>query len=165
MRNLGLAAFRLGRYDESAEAFSTVAAAEPKDAQVHVLLGLSLFSLKKFPGAAAAFAPAADAAMADSHAAYAWAFSLAHVPDPQQANRILDQLVTRPLAPDDLSLVCQVFEQTENYEHAISCLQKLEAAGSFAEARPLRYRDLAHPPESSCRGPAGAARGACSKSA
>ncbi len=127
VRNLGLAAFRLGKFEDSADAFRSVVEATPGDAQAHVLLGLSLFSLKQFPQAAEAFAPAAGAAMQDSHAAYAWAFSLAHIPEPQKANAILDQLSERKLPPEELALVCQVYDQTENYEHAVACLRKASA--------------------------------------
>ncbi len=124
MRNLGLAAFRLGRFDASAAAFRSVLDADPANKDAHVLLGLSLFSLQQFREAVAAFSPAADVTMADTHAAYAWAFSLAHTADPFTANHILDGIVDRPMPAQELVLVCQVYEQTENYEHAISCLKK-----------------------------------------
>ncbi|HEY0785338.1 MAG TPA: tetratricopeptide repeat protein [Acidobacteriaceae bacterium] len=126
-RSQALAAFRLGKYEKSAAAWRTVLVAQPADKEAHVLLGLSLFSLRQFPEAAQAFAPAAASVMDNPRAAYAWAFSLAHAGEPQQSNRILDALSAKPLPADQRMLVCQVYEQTENYEHAITCLKQVIA--------------------------------------
>ncbi len=127
MKNKALAAFRLGEYGQSASSFRSVLDATPGDTQARLLLGLSLFSLQQFKEASAAFAQAPQVAIADSHAAYAWAFSLAHTAEPLQANKIIDTLTTRHLPAEELVLACQVYEQTENYEHAVSCLNQAAA--------------------------------------
>ncbi len=123
MSNLGLAAFRTGDFQRSAEAFGLVLASKPGDQQSRIFLGLSLFSLKQFQEAVAAFTPIESQLTDNSQAAYAFAFSLAQTGAPQHANYILDQLSVQALPPAELALVCQVYAQTENYEQAVTCLQ------------------------------------------
>jgi tetratricopeptide (TPR) repeat protein len=127
MRNLGLAQFRVGNFAASARAFDMALASDPKDGKVRLLLGLSLFSAQRFAEAAKAFEPLGDAVLEDSHAGYAWAFSLAHSGEPQRANAILDKLSAKSLPADELAMVCQVYDQTENYEHAVTCFRKVYA--------------------------------------
>ena len=89
------------------------------------MLAMSLFSLERFAEAAQNFAAIGDVAIQDTRSAYAWAFSLAHTNQDQQANQIIDILATRDLAPDVHMLVCQLYNTTENYEHAVPCFKKL----------------------------------------
>ena len=124
MQNLGMAAFRLGDYSASVSALRSALLVQPGNSQASLLLGLSEFSLQQFKEAAATFATIPKQTEADNHAAYAWAFSLAHTSQPLEANRILDEIVNRAMPAENRLLVCQVYEQTENYEHAVSCLQK-----------------------------------------
>jgi tetratricopeptide (TPR) repeat protein len=139
MRNLGLAAFRAGHYTESARALDLALASERGSAssaegqQLRVLLGLSLFSSQRFVEAVKAFEPLGDAVLDNSHAAYADAFSLAHTGDPGRANALLDKLSAKSLPADELALVCQVYDQTENYEHAVSCFRKVAAEDPAAK--------------------------------
>lgn len=138
MRNLGLAAFRVGNYGESARALDLALASEPNDTQLRMLLGLSLFSVQRFADAVKAFDPLDDAVLDDSHAAYADAFSLARVGDPQRANALLDKLSAKSLPADELAMVCQVYDQTENYEHAVSCFRKV--AGEDPSLKQVHYQ-------------------------
>jgi tetratricopeptide (TPR) repeat protein len=125
MRNLGTAAFLLQDYPESARALTTVVAQDPSDQRSRLMLAMSLFSIEKFTEAAQNFAPIGDAVMQDTRSAYAWAFSLARTHQEQQANQIIDTLAARDLAPDVHMLVCQLYNTTENYEHAVPCFKKL----------------------------------------
>ncbi|QNI30671.1 tetratricopeptide repeat protein [Alloacidobacterium dinghuense] len=125
MRNLGAAAFLLQNYPESARALTTVVAQDPNDQRSRMMLAMSLFNVEKFAEAAQNFAPIGDAAMQDTRSAYAWAFSLARTHQEQQANQIIDNLAARDLPPDVHMLVCQLYNTTENYEHAVPCFKKL----------------------------------------
>ena len=100
---------------------------DPNGRQMRVLLGLSLFSVQRFAEAVKAFDPLGDAVLDNSRAAYADAFSLARAGDPQRANALLDKLSAKSLPADELAMVCQVYDQTENYEHAVSCFRKVAA--------------------------------------
>lgn len=127
MRNLGTVAFLLQDYPESARALQIVVEQDPSDQRSRLMLAMSDFSLEKFAEAAKNFAPIADAAMQDTRSAYAWAFSLARTNQQQQANQIIDNLAARDLQPDVRMLVCQLYNTTENYEHAVPCFKKLAA--------------------------------------
>lgn len=125
MRNLGAAAFLLQNYPESARALSTVVAQDENDQRSRLMLAMSLFSMEKFADAAKNFSAIPDAAMQDTRSAYAWAFSLSRAGQDQQANPIIDNLAARDLTPDVRMLVCQLYNTTENYEHAVPCFKKL----------------------------------------
>ncbi len=123
-RNAGMAAFRSGDYAESARALNAVLESDPSDARSRVLMAMSYFSMEKYREAAAAFAPLGNAALDDPRTAYAWAYSLAHSDQQQQANRVVDALIEKPLPADVLVSVCGVYRDTENYEHAVTCFKK-----------------------------------------
>ena len=125
MHNLGTAAFLTQNYPEAARALTTVVAQAPNDQRSRLMLAMSFFSLEKFAEAAQNFAAIGDVAMQDTRSAYAWAFSLAHTNQDQQANQIIDNLAARDLTPDVRMLVCQLYNTTENYEHAVPCFKKL----------------------------------------
>jgi tetratricopeptide (TPR) repeat protein len=125
MRNLGTAAFLLQDYPESARALTSVVAQDPTDQRSCLMLAMSLFTIEKFADAATNFARISDLAMQDTRSAYAWAFSLARTNQQQQANQIADTLAARDLAPDVRMLVCQLYNTTENYEHAVPCFRRL----------------------------------------
>jgi tetratricopeptide (TPR) repeat protein len=129
MRNLGTAAFFLGDYPESVRALKTVvnqnSAQNLDDQRARLMLAMSLFSIEKFADAANQFALISELAMQDTRTAYAWAFSLARTNQQQKANQIVDALAVRDLAPDVRMLVCQLYNLTENYEHAVPCFRKL----------------------------------------
>jgi tetratricopeptide (TPR) repeat protein len=123
-RNLGIAAFKENDTAESAKLLGEVVTTDPSDQKSRLMLAMSLFSLGRFPEAADQFAPVAALAMGDPRTAYAWAFSLARTGQPQQTNKIADQLVSKDLPADVLSLVCHLYTDVENYEHSISCFRK-----------------------------------------
>jgi tetratricopeptide (TPR) repeat protein len=130
MRNLGMAAFQLGDYARSASAFTAALEGEGGQSSVErekieVLLGLSQFLQKQYDPAAKAFGSAPDATFSDAHATYAWAFSLAHLNNPQQASSVLARLVTMPISPSERALACQVYDQIEAYEESVSCFKRV----------------------------------------
>jgi tetratricopeptide (TPR) repeat protein len=130
MRNLGMAAFQLGDFARSASAFTAALEGEggqnsAEKAKVEVLLGLSQFLQKQYEQASKAFGSAPDATYSDAHATYAWAFSLAHLNKPQQASLVLARLVTMPMSPSERALACQVYDQIEAYENAVSCFKRV----------------------------------------
>ena len=125
MRNLGTAAFLIEDYPVSARALTSAVAESPDNQRLRLMLAMSLFTIEKFPEAAANFAKIPDLAIEDTRSAYAWAFSLARINQQQQANQITDNLAARELTPDVRMLVCQLYNLTENYEHAVPCFRKL----------------------------------------
>ncbi len=130
MRNLGMAAFELGDYSRSESAFTAALAGEGRQnsaerGKIEVLLGLSQFLQKQYEPAAKAFGSAPDATFSDAHATYAWAFSLAHLNNPQQASSVLGRLVTMPISPSERALACQVYDQIEEYEESVSCFKRV----------------------------------------
>lgn len=141
LRNLGVAAYRVGQFDESARALGLYLAARQHPDVSHVdsknaaaddrsddrpreMLAMSLFSLGRFPEAAQAFSTASSFTLEDPRAAYSWAYSLAHSGGQQEANRIADSLAIQPLPSDVLSLVCHLYMDTENYDAGISCYRR-----------------------------------------
>ena len=131
LRNLGVAAFRVEQFSESARALTLYLDSENKDAansphddHAQMMLAMSLFSLGKFAEADKAFTPVSALALQDSREAYSWAYSLAHTGQQQKANQIADTLVKQDLPSDALSLVCHLYMDTENYEQSVACFRK-----------------------------------------
>ena len=131
MRNLGTAAFRVENYAESARALKIAVdqnpGQNPDDQRTRLMLAISLFSIEKFADAANQFAPIGELALQDTRTAYAWAYSLARTSQQPHANEIADNLAARDLPPDTHLLVCKLYTATENYAHALPCLQKIAA--------------------------------------
>lgn len=125
MQNLGTAAFRAGKYSESARALERVVASNPQEGNSRLMLAMSQFSLERFPDAAKNFSLAGDVAMEDARTAYAWAYSLVRTNQPRQANAIAEILETWSLPQDVQLLVCKLYTASESFELAIPCLKKL----------------------------------------
>ena len=98
MRNIGLAAAKVGDNVEAARALKIVVKHDPKDRVASALLAISLFATERYAEAAQVFGTLGDAALSDPNMAYAWAFSLAHTNQPKQAGEILGKLT---VAADD----------------------------------------------------------------
>ena len=133
IRNLGTAAFRVGDFAEARRALSlyieeAAGASSAPVQRARLMLGFSDFNLGKFDEAAKQFGEAQQETMADSRAAYSWAFSLARVGKAQEANGIADQLMQRSLPPEQLGLVCHLYVDNENYEGSLACYRKALAA-------------------------------------
>lgn len=135
LRNLGVAAFRTGHYDESADALSRYFAAEassPDQAaptnRLRLMLAMSYFSLGKFSEADKAFTPVGDLVRQDPRTAYSWAYAMAHSGQQQRANELADALSSQNLPSDNLSLVCHLYVDTENYEQSAACYRRAYTA-------------------------------------
>ena len=133
LRNLGIAAFRVGDSAEAARALSlyakgSKASGQPVDAHSELMLALSQFSVGDFAGAVKSFGSVEGAALSDPRTAYSYAFALARTGHAQESNQIADKLAGEPLPADVLPLVCHIYMDNENYEGSQSCYRKALAA-------------------------------------
>ncbi len=124
MRNLGLAATHTQDYPEAVRALRKSLDAQPEDNLVRCMLGISLFTVQEYPEAAKVFGGAGDAVFSQPGLAYAYASSLSKTHKVQEAGKILDQLELKPLTPDMLLLVGQVWSDMADYPHAIGTFHK-----------------------------------------
>lgn len=118
-RNLGVAAFKVGNYREATNALSKQLAANPTDASVRAMLGISQFSSNQFADAAKTFDPLGDVAMSEPGIAYPWAASLARTGQTSRAGEILAHLEQQQVSPDTLFLIGQTWSELGDYPHAI----------------------------------------------
>ena len=133
LRNLGMTAFRLENYKESARAlqlYEGSAHTAAQDDRPVVALAMSLFNLGDFPGAAAAFDSVSATTLKDNRTAYSWAYSLAHSGKQQRAIQIADGLSNQALPSDVMSLVCHLYMDTEDYEQSVTCFRRAYQADS-----------------------------------
>ena len=128
LHNIGVAAFRVGNFAESARTLHLLLEAGEKETvdaaqadRSRMMLAMSLFSLGQFGDAEKSFAQIPILTLQDSRAAYSWAYSLAHSGQQQHANEIAAKLVAQPLPSDVRSLVCHIYMDTEDYEHSLGC--------------------------------------------
>ena len=128
MRNIGLAAFRSGKYPEAVNALKTVVAADPQDKLALSMLAMSLYSADQYSDAVKAFDQMGDAAYSDPRIAYAWAYSLSQVNEPLKSSAVLEKLTAQPLSPDMLLLVGQVYNSIGDNVHGLEGFQKAAAA-------------------------------------
>jgi tetratricopeptide (TPR) repeat protein len=124
LRNIGAAAFRADDFAEAARALSVYAKTGERDDRANLMLAFSQFNQGRFADAAAAFGASSAAAMADDRAAYSYAFSLARSGHAQEANAIANELTTRTLPAEILSLVCHIYVDSENYQGSLDCYRK-----------------------------------------
>ena len=124
MRNIGLAAAKVGDNVEAARALKIVVKHDPKDRVASALLAISLFATERYAEAAQVFGTLGDAALSDPNMAYAWAFSLAHTNQPKQAGEILGKLTSQQMTAEMLVSVGEVYNHLGDYEHALTCFRK-----------------------------------------
>jgi tetratricopeptide (TPR) repeat protein len=124
MRNIGLAAAKVGDNVEAARALKIVVKHDPKDRVSAAILAVSLFATERYADAAKVFGTLGDAALNDPDMAYAWAFSLAHSNQPKQASSTLEKLTSRQLAPEMLVSIGEVYNNLGDYERALTCFRK-----------------------------------------
>ncbi len=125
MRNLGLAAFRLGDNREAARALQIAVQQNPQDQAARGMLAMALFTTQQYVEAAKAFDGLGDAVYRDPRTAYAYAFTLAHANDPTKAVQILNQLAQQPLPPDMMMGVGDLYSQTGDFDDALKVYRKL----------------------------------------
>ena len=123
MRNIGLAAGKVGDNVEAARALKIVVKHDPKDRVSQSVLAISLFAAERYAEAAQVFGSLGDAAVTDPNMAYAWAFSLAHTSQPKRATAILEKLTSRQLPPELLVSAGEVYNNLGDYERALTCFR------------------------------------------
>jgi len=124
MRNIGLAALKLGDNDEAARAFRLAASKDPNDTQARAMLAISLYSAQKYPEAAKAFGEVGDGVYRDPRIAYAYADSLARSTDPKKTVEVLGKLTAQPLSKEMWMTAGDVYTQVDDYEDALRCFRK-----------------------------------------
>jgi tetratricopeptide (TPR) repeat protein len=124
MRNIGFSAFRATDYSESARALKVAVQQEPGDKIIPPMLAMALFSSGQYADAVKAFDQIGDVAYSDPRVASAWASSLAHTNQPDTAAAVLNRLSQKPLSPDVLLLVGQVYSEMGNQQQALADFQK-----------------------------------------
>jgi tetratricopeptide (TPR) repeat protein len=124
MRNLGLAALKLGNDAEAVRAFRAAVDRAPNDIQARSMLAITLFSGGQFAEAAKAFGAVGDAVYRDPRMAYGWAFSLARINDPQKAVEVLNKLTSQPLPKEMWMTSGDVYTQVGDYEDGLRCFRK-----------------------------------------
>jgi tetratricopeptide (TPR) repeat protein len=134
MRNLGLAASKVGDNREAVRALKLAVKGDPKDNVSRSLLAVSLFALGDYAEAAKSFDRFGDAALADPEMAYAWAFSLSRTSQFQRARIILDKLSDQSLTAEMLILVGKVYNDVGDYTHALTCFQKASRQDATARS-------------------------------
>jgi tetratricopeptide (TPR) repeat protein len=125
MRNLGLAAFRLGDNREAARALQVEVQSNPQDQAARGMLAMALFSSQQFAEAAKAFDGLGDAVYRDPRMTYAYAFSLAHANDPTRSVEVLNKMVQQPLPSEMLMGVADLYNVTLDYDDALKVYQKI----------------------------------------
>jgi tetratricopeptide (TPR) repeat protein len=125
MRNMGLAAFRLGDNREAARALQVAVQQNPQDQAARGMLAMAAFSSQQFPEAVKAFDGLGNTVYSDPRMTYAYAFSLAHANDPTRAVEVLNRLAQQPLPPDMMMGVGDLYSQTGDYDDALKVYLKV----------------------------------------
>ena len=82
------------------------------------------FRRTSFAEAAKAFGEVGDGVYRDPRMAYAWAFSLARINDPQKATEVLNRLTSQPLPKEMWMTAGDVYTQVDDYKDALRCFEK-----------------------------------------
>lgn len=127
MRNIGLAAVKLGDDKEAARALRFAVRQDPKDATCQTLLAMSLFSTRQYAEASRHFATVRESALSDPQMTYAWAFSLSQSNQPKQARLLLSKLTAQSLTAETLVDVGEVYSGLGDYNDALVCFRKAVA--------------------------------------
>jgi len=124
MRNIGIAAFRLGEYPEAARALGQVVTDNSADNTARSMLGVSLFMMEQYSDAAGVLGPIRDQIVGDPGIAYALASSLIKVNEPKEAAPVLQALEKQQLSPDTLLLIGQSWAEMGDNAHALSTFRR-----------------------------------------
>jgi tetratricopeptide (TPR) repeat protein len=124
MRNIGLAALKLGDNDEAARAFRIAVSKDPNDVQARAMLAISLYSAHKYADAAKAFGEVGDGVYSDPRMTYAWAYSLSKANDPKKTVEVLNKLTAQPLSKEMWMTAGDVYTQVDDWEDGLRCFRK-----------------------------------------
>jgi tetratricopeptide (TPR) repeat protein len=125
MRNVGLAAFRLGDYGEATRALQIAVKQNPQDQAALGMLGMSAFSSRQFGAAVKAFDALGEPLYRDPRMTYAYAFSLAQTGDANKSVEVLKRLLQQPLPSEMLMGIGDLFNLTLDYDDALKTYQKV----------------------------------------
>ena len=123
-KNLGLCAFKANNYSEAIRALSQALKLEPGSHPLIAMLGISYFATDQYADAARTFAPLDKAGMQDAEVGYAWAASLAHLGDMQQASQVLSNFESQPRSDETLLLIGQLWTEIGDYARATATLER-----------------------------------------
>ena len=142
-KNLGLSAFKAKDYSEAIRALSQAIQSEPGSHPLIAMLGISYFATDQYADAARTFAPLDKAGMQDAEVGYAWAASLTHIGDMQQATRVLSGFESQPRSDDTLLLIGQLWTEIGDFARATATLERaLQSNPSLPKAH--FYEGLAY---------------------
>ena len=125
MRNIGLAALKLGNNEEAVRAFRLAIDQDPKDSSARAMLAICLYSAHQYAEAAKAFGDVGDGVYRDPRMAYAWAFSLARSNDPKQTIEVLNKLTAQPLPKEMWMATGDLYTQVDDQQDALRCFLKV----------------------------------------
>jgi tetratricopeptide (TPR) repeat protein len=125
MRNVGLAAFRLGDYGEATRALQIAVKQNPQDSAALGMLAMSAFTSRQFGAAVKAFDTLGEPLYRDPRMAYAYAFSLAQTGDANKSVEVLKRLLQQSLPSEMLMGIGDLFNLTLDYDDALKTYQKV----------------------------------------
>ncbi len=135
-RNMGMAAFYAGQFDQAIEPLRRSLKNQPDDLRAKAALGLSFFSLQEFRNAVQTLSTIPDAVNNDPGLGYAYATSLVKTGDYSEGIRRLQDLSGRnPDSADIHILLGEAFSDQKEYSAALREYRKA-AAIDPSQARP-----------------------------
>ena len=125
-RNLGLAAFFVGKHAEAIRLLARVVTEKPGDAHARAVLALAYFAAEDFAKAAQTISPIADRALQDPQLGYAWAKSLAETGNKRGAARALESLekADSSLSVESLIQFGQLWSELGETQHAAQSFRR-----------------------------------------
>ena len=124
MRNVGLAALKVGNQAEAIRGFQVAVQVDPQDSLARAKLAMLLFGQSNYAEAAKHFEALGDTAFQDPTVAYAQAYSLTRLNQPKKATEVLNRLTTMQLPAELLLSVGDLYSVFQDYEHSVACYRK-----------------------------------------
>jgi tetratricopeptide (TPR) repeat protein len=124
MRNLGMAASKIGDSPEAIRALSVAAQQDPQDQQVRSRLAMTQFGADQYADAVKTFDEMGVAVTRDPRLAYAFGYSLVKINQPKRATEVLNQLSNLEMSAEMLISVGDLYGVLEDYEHAIASYRR-----------------------------------------
>jgi len=135
MRNIGIAALKVGDTEEGIRGLRAALKTEPQDQLARARLAMALFTADKYDEASKNFEALGDATFSDPNLAYAWAYSLVRTRQPNKAIEALNRLSALPVSAEMLISIGDLYGVEEDYEHAVlSYRRALQLQPTIAKA-------------------------------
>jgi tetratricopeptide (TPR) repeat protein len=136
MRNIGIAAYKLGDAPETIRALRLATQSDPQDRLAHARLAMTLFATDHHDEAVKHFDVLGDDIYRDPAMTYAYAYSLVRVNQQRKATEVLNRLSQLPLPAELLINVGDLYGVLEDYEHAVASYRRaLQQEPSIPRAR------------------------------